>query len=81
MDYEDRFNDYENQYDEVDRFELVEVNFQKVTRETDLAYQLELSDDPFEQNRIWLPKSQISGFMEEKRIFIPQWLAEEKGLV
>lgn len=52
-----------------------------IKRETDKAYLV------FDGAReAWIPKSQITDYTEERdgqitSIFIPEWLAEEKGLV
>ena len=80
MDYRDEYDDlsYEEQFD--DRYDLVEILYNKVIAESDLAYRLELSFDIFKPNRMWFPKSQIQR-MEDNKIYISQWLAIEKGLV
>ena len=49
-------------------------------KETDLAIQYDMSDDPFNPDRHWIPKSQIIEDDGES-ITIPEWLAAEKGLV
>lgn len=53
-----------------------------VVRTTDAAIQIDHGGESF----VWVPKSQISdytgGTLEQaESIFIPDWLAEEKGLV
>ena len=53
---------------------LVEVEVEFLA-ETELAMQV--SDGRI---KVWLPKSQIEDTSDES-VFIPQWLAEEKGLV
>lgn len=53
----------------------------KLIRETDSAY-LVTDDD---RNREWIPKSQVEFFEEKKDgvydLSIPEWLANEKGLI
>jgi hypothetical protein len=59
----------------------------KVKRETDMAILIQVDGEP--DNEVWLPKSQIewesSGGIysigDELEIEIPQWLAEQKGLI
>ncbi len=62
----------------------VEVAYVKLVRETALARLYQLNDDPWEPDRIWLPKSQIVDDDMDTRgrrfVLIPQWLAEEKNL-
>jgi hypothetical protein len=58
-----------------------------ILRETEKAYQIEFGSNA----PVWVPKSQIldddipatdyAGTGEIFSIFLPQWLAEEKGLV
>jgi len=63
---------------------LVEVVCQKRIKETDYAIQFELSENPFEPWRVWIPKSQIVD--EDVRpdgtltVLIPEWLAEADRL-
>lgn len=52
----------------------------EIRHETDLAYLI------FDgQQEVWIPKSQVSDYCEDKgkiiSIFIPEWLAEDKGLI
>lgn len=60
--------------------DIVEVDVE-VVAVTQMAFQVLDLDD----NKVWIPKSQIDDYEgEDDRpdvIFIPQWLAEEKGLV
>lgn len=50
----------------------------RVVRETEKAY---LIDTGAKENT-WIPKSQISDEAEDmSSIFIPEWLAKEKGLI
>jgi hypothetical protein len=61
-----------------DGHELVEA-FGKIIAETDLAI---LIDDGYDE--VWLPKSQINyvgDVGDEVSIELPEWLAEDKGLL
>lgn len=56
----------------------------KVFAETEKALQVSVDGEL----RVWLPKSQISDWSGSEdldrnvtSVFVPQWLAEEKGLV
>jgi hypothetical protein len=63
--------------------EPVEIYCQKIT-ETDLAI---LVTDDGGENEYWIPKSQIDSEFSEDHgdgtltLFIPEWLAEKKGLL
>lgn len=55
----------------------------KVVRETDKAY---LIDYGHAKDQAWIPKSQVDDYCEERdgtitSIFIPEWLAKDKGLI
>ena len=63
--------------------DVVELEVSEVLKETDLAVLCVIEED-----EVWLPKSQIREGVEllsegtvDVVITIPQWLAEEKGLV
>lgn len=64
-----------------DRYDLVEVEVDRVIRTTDKAVLCLIEDE-----EIWLPWSQIDEGSEIESvgdsgtIYIPQWLADEKGL-
>lgn len=58
----------------------VTISYCRLVKETDLARQYDMSDDPFSPDRHWIPKSQIIEDDEES-ITIPEWLAAEKGLL
>ena len=52
------------------------VVFDEIINETDLAYLF-----LFDEDEIWLPKSQIENMDEDKRkIGLSDWLIEEHGL-
>lgn len=61
--------------------ELVEVYYDEENedRETDLAWLFVIGDD-----EVWIPKSQIEkeerGRLGDGTVWIPEWLAIEKGL-
>jgi hypothetical protein len=60
-----------------ERFEPVEVTYDKVVHQTDKAVLLEIEGDEF-----WVPLSTIQNdFEEDGFITVPYWLADEKGLV
>lgn len=44
--------------------------------ETEAAYLLVFDDE-----KIWLPKSQVRVYEKNKKVFVPEWLAIEKGLI
>lgn len=52
----------------------------EVLGESEKAYKLD-----FGTKECWIPKSQINDYMEEDNsivsVFIPEWLAFEKGLI
>lgn len=60
--------------------QMVEVSV-VIKRETEKAYLVNhgVSEE------VWIPKSQIDDYTEENgaitSVFIPEWLAEEKGMV
>lgn len=52
------------------------IFFDSLEHETDLAYLLR-----FDEEKIWLPKSQVKDFdVLDRTLSIPRWLMEEKGL-
>lgn len=61
--------------------DLVDVEMQ-LHAETEKA--IRVSDDGEDENGVWLPKSQVE-FVRKKGgivvVTLPQWLAEQKGLV
>lgn len=60
-----------------ERFEIVEIDYDDIATETDLAKCFDIAGD-----EIWIPDSQIRVLDLDSRMFsIPRWLAEEKGLV
>jgi hypothetical protein len=55
---------------------MIEINFDKIIRETQDAWLLDTGDE-----KVWFPKSQCTLDEDEKIIEVPEWLAIEKGLV
>ena len=50
--------------------------YDDIVRETEAAYLLSFGDD-----EIWLPKSQVRVYEKNNKVFVPEWLAIEKGLL
>lgn len=62
-----------------DNDDNVLVRIASVEAQTERAYKVTLSDD--DTQGIWIPKSQVAHFDEDAgEVWIPLWLAEEKGL-
>lgn len=55
--------------------EEITLDYDEIERETDGAYLFKIGDE-----KTWLPKSQIRVYEKSRRIYLPQWLAYEKGL-
>ena len=56
---------------------FVKVDYDKIIRSSDRAVQVDIAGEGY-----WIPKSQVQEFDEEECWFeIPEWLAEDKGLV
>lgn len=60
----------------------VEVDFDYVDedKETKHAHYVVI-ESGFDERAVWLPKSQIEIDEHHKVITMPEWLAEEKGLI
>lgn len=54
----------------------VEVNYDSLEGETDLAWLLDMGDD-----KCWFPKSECELDEQDRTVQVPVWLAVEKGLV
>lgn len=60
-----------------------------IKHETDKAYLIACDSAPGGEVECWIPKSKVSDYCEELRngkqtitsVFIPEWLATEKGLI
>lgn len=61
---------------------LVDVDYHELHRETDDAYGFKLDEDRFgeEAEVVWFPK-RLTELNDDKTFSVPQWLAEEKGVV
>lgn len=79
----DPYDDWRGDTDEGEN-ETVEIAFDGIKAETDKAFLLEIDGE-----EEWIPKSQIESWkMKESKwgkksgtCEIPEWLAEEKGLI
>ena len=49
-----------------------------VRGETEKAYRFAPEDS---DEQVWLPKSQVEWYEEDQTMVIPEWLAQEKGLI
>ena len=58
----------------------VNVDFDRLVRETDSAFCIAIGDWDDEQE-YWVPKSQCHMHEDEGYVNMPEWLATEKGLV
>lgn len=58
------------------RSDLIDIACE-IKRETEKAYAI--SDDG--ENIIWVPKSQVEFDEDQGTMAMPEWLAEEKGLI
>lgn len=54
----------------------VSLVFDQVDKETEAAYCL-----VFDTDKVWLPKSQVRIYEKNKKVFLPEWLAEKKGFI
>jgi len=56
--------------------ERVSIDFDEISRETEAAFEIVIDDE-----KHWLPKSQILMFERTKKVSMPEWLAYKKGLI
>jgi len=49
-----------------------------VRGETEKAWRFAPEDS---EEQVWLPKSQVEWYPEDETMVIPEWLAQEKGLI
>lgn len=54
----------------------VSVDFDELVRETLKAYCVKIGDEEY-----WMPKSQCNLYKDTKKIFAPEWLLNNKGLL
>lgn len=57
--------------------DMVDVYFDEVITQTDLAWRILTDDD----EQVWLPKSECELDEDDCLAQVPEWLAIEKGLV
>lgn len=55
---------------------LIEIEFDELVEERDTSICIKIGSDIY-----WLPKSQVDFRGWSKIIEVPEWLAEEKGLI
>lgn len=89
MSAEDYWDDrlpYDDDYEDEDS--LVTLNYDRIARETDKAYLIifeegdDFAEPPEKEVSAWIPKSQIEElYQDEKRVSIPEWLAERNDLI
>lgn len=68
--------------------EMVEINC-RVIQETERAYLIEAGHGRQRELQHWIPKSQVDDYCADQKdgwevitsVFIPVWLANEKGLI
>ena len=56
-----------------------EFNYEEVLRETTNAIQFDIDGDG--KRKVWIPKSEIEHYEDEKSFTIPRWLAVKKELI
>lgn len=54
----------------------VKIDFDELSKETEAAFLIVIDDE-----KIWLPKSQVRVYPKAKTAYVPEWLALEKGLI
>lgn len=54
----------------------IQIEFDEVGAETEAAVQIRIDGEDF-----WLPKSQCRIYEKSKKAYMPEWLAEDKGLI
>ena len=54
----------------------VGIEFDDIEKETDAALMIVIGDE-----KIWLPKSQVRLYEKKKKVYLPEWLAQSKGLI
>ncbi len=53
----------------------IRIEFDRIEKETVLAFLFIIDGD-----KVWLPKSEVRIYYNTKVMYIPEWLAEDKGL-
>ena len=54
----------------------IAIDFDELEQETEAAFLVVIDDE-----KIWLPKSQVRMYPKGKKVFVPEWLAQSKGLI
>ena len=54
----------------------ITIDFDELEKETGAAFLIVINDE-----KIWLPKSQVRIYEKKKKIYLPEWLAQEKDLI
>jgi hypothetical protein len=74
--------DLDRMYDHDEVKEVITFSFEKLIRETELAWRLLLdSSDFLNPQKEWFPKSRCSLDEDDNTIAVPEWLAIEKDLL
>lgn len=67
-----------------DKSRIVAVHFDEImhqTRDAVLFYFKDDMDDELSENELWLPRSLIEYNETTMQVFLPEYLAQEKGLI
>jgi len=56
--------------------DYIRVEFDELEKETESAFLIAIDSE-----QIWIPKSQSRIYYKKKCVYIPEWLALEKGLI
>ena len=67
-----------------DKSRIVVVQFDEImhqTRDAVLFYFKDDMDEELSENELWLPRSLIEYDETTRQVFLPEYLAEEKGLI
>ena len=54
----------------------VGIEYDELEKETESAFLITIDSE-----KIWIPKSQARHYDANKKIYIPEWLANKKGLI
>lgn len=54
----------------------IRIPFDEIKKETDGAYLLDMGDE-----EMWFPKSQVRIYEKKKVVYVPMWMAKDKGLL
>lgn len=56
--------------------EDISIQYDELLKETEMAIQILIDGEKY-----WLPVSQIRHYEKNKKIYLPEWLAQKKGLI